>query len=122
MEEKKINHFIAGGIVGAISILFSVVLIITDQMQNQQLGWIGTFIMVLVLIYFIVLYGKSNAHSLGFGELFSFGFKSSAFSTIIILLFQVIFFFHVAFRIEENNFPNRSLCISVASQTFWFFF
>ncbi len=91
MEEKKINHFIAGGIVGAISILFSVVLIITDQMQNQQLGWIGTFLMVLVLIYFIVPYAKSNAHSLGFGELFSFGFKSSAFSTIIILAFQIVF-------------------------------
>lgn len=91
MEEKKINHFIAGGIVGAISILFSVIMIIIDQTQNQQLAWIGTLLMVFVLSYFVILYGKSHSNTLEFGELFSFGFKSSAFSTIIILAFQVIF-------------------------------
>jgi hypothetical protein len=91
MEEKKINHFIAGSIVGGISILFSVGLIILDQMQNQKIGWIGTAIMIIALIYFIIIHGKANSNSLTFGELFSFGFKAIAFATILILAFQVIF-------------------------------
>ena len=91
MEEKKINHFIAGGVVGGISILFTVILIVIDQMQNQKIGWIGTLLMVVVLAYLVMLYGNSKSNSLGFGELFSFGFKSSAFATIIILAFQVIY-------------------------------
>jgi hypothetical protein len=91
MEEKKINHFIAGGIVGGISILFSVILIVTDQMQNQKVGWIGTIVMIIALAYFVIAYGNSKSNTLGFGELFSFGFKSSAFATIIILAFQVIY-------------------------------
>lgn len=90
-ENQKINHFIAGGIVGSVSILFTVLLIITDEMQNQQLGWLGTALMIIILSSFVILYGNSKSNTLGFGELFSFGFKSSAFSTIIILAFQVTY-------------------------------
>jgi hypothetical protein len=47
--------------------------------------------MIGLLIYFIREFGKANENNKTFGELFSFGFKASAFATIILLAFQVIF-------------------------------
>lgn len=91
MEKKSITHFLTGGVMAGITILFSVILIVTDQMQNQKLGWISSAAMIIALVFFIREYGNSKNNQLGFGELFSFGFKASAFATILILVFQVVF-------------------------------
>ena len=85
------THFLTGAITGGILILFSVILIITDQLQNQKLGFVSFALMILALVYFIREYGNSKNNAIGFGELFAFGFKSSAFATIILLAFQVIY-------------------------------
>lgn len=91
MEKKPITHFIAGGVMAGITILFSVVLIVLDQIQNQKLGWIGSAATLIALVFLIREYGNAKNNQLGFGELFSFGFKSSAFATILILVFQIAF-------------------------------
>jgi len=93
MDKKPVTHFLVGGIMGAITILSSVILIITDQIQNQKLGWISSVSMLIPLIYFIRDYGNAKQNQLSFDDLFAFGFKSSAFATILILAFQVIFNF-----------------------------
>jgi len=81
----------AGGILAGVLILYSVILIVTDQLANQSLTWISYVFMIGILIYFIREFGKANENNKTFGELFSFGFKASAFATIILLAFQVIF-------------------------------
>ena len=81
----------AGGILAGVLILYSVILIVTDQLANQSLAWISHVFMIGLLIYFIREFGKANENNKTFGELFSFGFKASAFATIILLAFQVIF-------------------------------
>lgn len=91
MEKKPITHFITGGVMAGITILFSVVLIVLDQIQNQKLGWIGSAATLIALVFLIREYGNAKNNQLGFGELFSFGFKSSAFATILILVFQIAF-------------------------------
>jgi hypothetical protein len=91
MDKKPMTHFLTGAITGGILILFSVILIITDQLQNQKLGFVSFALMILALVYFIREYGNSKNNAIGFGELFAFGFKSSAFATIILLAFQVIY-------------------------------
>ena len=80
-----------GGILAGVLILYSVILIVTDQLANQSLTWISYVFMIGLLIYFIREFGKANENNKTFGELFSFGFKASAFATIILLAFQVIF-------------------------------
>lgn len=80
-----------GGILAGVLILYSVILIVTDQLANQSLAWISSVFMIGLLIYFIREFGKANENNKTFGELFSFGFKASAFATIILLAFQVIF-------------------------------
>ena len=62
-----------------------------DQIQNQKLGWIGSAATLIALVFLIREYGNAKNNELGFGELFSFGFKSSAFATILILVFQIAF-------------------------------
>ena len=80
-----------GGILAGVLILYSVIPIVTDQLANQSLTWISYVFMIGLLIYFIREFGKANENNKTFGELFSFGFKASAFATIILLAFQVIF-------------------------------
>jgi hypothetical protein len=91
MEPKKVTHLMTGGILAGVLILYSVILIVTDQLANQSLAWISNVFMIGLLIYFIREFGKANENNKTFGELFSFGFKASAFATIILLAFQVIF-------------------------------
>ncbi len=80
-----------GGILAGVLVLYSVILIVTDQLANQSLAWVSYGIMIGLLIYFVREFGKANDNNKTFGELFSFGFKASAFATIILLAFQVIF-------------------------------
>ena len=91
MDKKPVTHFLTGAITGGILILFSVILIITDQLQNQKLGYVSFALMILALVFFIRDYAKSKDNVVSFGELFSFGFKASAFATILLLAFQVIY-------------------------------
>ncbi len=44
------------------------------------------------LIYFVNQYGKAHDYTKSFGNLFSFGFKSTAVYTVIFIIFLVIFF------------------------------
>ncbi|MEN9950961.1 MAG: hypothetical protein RLY85_1713 [Bacteroidota bacterium] len=80
-----------GGILAGVLILYSVILIVTDQLANQSLAWVSHVFMIGLLIYFVREFGKANENNKTFGELFSFGFKASAFATIILLAFQVVF-------------------------------
>jgi Protein of unknown function (DUF4199) len=91
MEPKKVSHLMTGGILAGVLILYSVILIVTDQLANQSLAWVSYVFMIGLLIYFVHEFGKANENNKTFGELFSFGFKASAFATIILLAFQVVF-------------------------------
>jgi hypothetical protein len=91
MEKKPISHLMAGGIIGGIMILYSCILIILDQTTNKSLGWLSFLLIILALSFFIREKGNAEGNNLSFGELFSYGFKTTAFITIIMLAFQVIY-------------------------------
>ena len=59
-EQKPISHIVAGLIIGAFMIIYSIALNFMGLMQQQALGWIGYGIMIVGLIIFINLYGKSK--------------------------------------------------------------
>lgn len=89
MEKKSISHLLTGAILAALLILYTVILIIIDQLYNEKLAWVNYLIIIVTLVYFIREYGKSKDFDLSFGNLFSYGFKSTAFATLIMLAFQV---------------------------------
>jgi hypothetical protein len=92
MEKKGINHITAGLIIAGFLIVYSMILTFADLSANRTLGFLSLLFLVAGLIYFIMQYGKSVDHTASFGQLFSFGFKTTAVTTIIVLAFQVLFF------------------------------
>ena len=93
MEQKKpINHIVAGAIIAGILIVYSCALYFTGIEQTGIYGWLPIIIIIAGLIIFINLYGKALNNQVGFGNLFAYGFKTTAFLTLIVIAFTVIFF------------------------------
>jgi hypothetical protein len=92
MEKKAISHIMAGLVIAGVQIVYSMFLTFMDLSGNRTLGFLSLLILLAGLIFFITQYGKSVDHNAEFGQLFSFGFKATAVTTIIVLAFQVLFF------------------------------
>jgi Protein of unknown function (DUF4199) len=88
---NKISHFITGLIIGCALILFNVILIIFDLNGNTKYSWIGSLILIGLLIYFINEYSKAENFKKTFGELFTYGFKSSSIITLLLSAFMVTY-------------------------------
>ena len=91
-EQKPISHLIAGLIIGAIMILYSCVVQFTGLEQVKGVPLIGYAIIMASLILFITMYGKAMNNQVTFGNLFSYGFKTTAVLMLIMILFTIIFF------------------------------
>jgi uncharacterized membrane protein len=93
MEQKKpVSHLVAGLLIAAIMVVYSLILNFMDLWQNQAMGWLAYLIFIIALIVFINQYGKANDYRLGFGSLFGYGFKITAIVTLIVIIFMVVFF------------------------------
>ena|SRR5688500_16623975 len=93
MEQKKpISHLVAGLLIAAIMVVYSLFLYFLDLWQNQAMGWLAYLIFIIALIVFINQHGKANDYRLSFGSLFGYGFKITAIVTLIVILFTVIIF------------------------------
>lgn len=91
-EQKPISHIVAGLIIGAFMIVYSIALNFMGLMQQQALGWIGYGILIVGIIIFINLYGKSKNNYVGFGGLFGYGFKATAIIALLMAVFLIAFF------------------------------
>ncbi|MGZ3837813.1 MAG: DUF4199 domain-containing protein [Flavisolibacter sp.] len=93
MEQKKsITHLTAGLVIAALIIVFAVVINLLGLTEQKGLSALQFAIIIGGLIFFVHLYGKSNNYDKSFGDLFAFGFKSTAVFTCIYIIFIVIFF------------------------------
>ena len=91
-ETKPISHFVAGMILAAIAIVYSTALQFLGLGQSQAMGWISYIILIGGLIVFIGMYAKSKEYHVSFGGLFSYGFKTTAITTLIVVVCMLIFF------------------------------
>lgn len=92
MERRKaISSQIAGLIIAAFLIVVSCVVFFTGGKGSQPGGgWISYLAIIIGLVFFINLYGKANDNYLSFGDLFSYGFKTTSMLTLVFLVFIVI--------------------------------
>lgn len=84
-QTKPIGHVIAGLIVGgAIIILY-----LLSGAAGASMGrdWLPILILLGGIILFTNLYGKSHAYQKSFGELFSYGFKTTIIITLTVVAF-----------------------------------
>ena len=91
-EQKPISHLAAGLIIGAILIVFTLVIQFTGMETNSAIGWVSYLIILGGIIVFINLYGKAMDNQVSFGNLFSYGFKTTTVVTLVMILFSVILF------------------------------
>ena len=94
MQEKKpISHFVAGLIIAGILIVISLITTVISSEGSQKSGWINYLIIIGGLIFFINQFGKARNNQATFGELFSYGFKTTALLTLIFVVFLIILSF-----------------------------
>jgi uncharacterized membrane protein YciS (DUF1049 family) len=91
MQKKPISNIVAGLILGAILIIYSIILNFSGLQANQSLSWLTYLIFIVGVIYFVIAYGKANNDNVTFGNLFAFGFKVSAVVAIIFIVFEIVF-------------------------------
>ncbi|MFL5741156.1 MAG: DUF4199 domain-containing protein [Flavisolibacter sp.] len=92
MEQKKpISHITAGLLIAAILIVFSIIMsVFNGSTARPGSGWVNYLVIIAGLILFIYLYGNARNNEVGFGDLFSYGFKATAMMTLVFVIFLVI--------------------------------
>jgi NADH:ubiquinone oxidoreductase subunit 6 (subunit J) len=135
MEAKKpISHFVAATVIAAVLIIYTLVLQFTGLWTNSALAWISYIFIVGGLILFINMYGNAMDNQVTFGNLFSYGFKTTALLALIMIAFTVILFsifpnirekmVEIARqRMEERNTPDDQIekGIEMWQKMFWVF-
>ncbi|HZI01664.1 MAG TPA: DUF4199 domain-containing protein [Flavisolibacter sp.] len=132
-ERKQVSHVSAGLIIAGLLVVYSLIIQFTGLMQNRAVGLLQYLVIFGGLIYFINQYGKANNFTISFGNLFAYGFKSTAVFTILNIAFLIILF--VAFpdlkektfdiarqQMEENPKVSESdvdKAIDIARRFFW---
>jgi predicted membrane protein len=93
MEQKKpITHTTAGLLIAALIIIYAIITQFLGLTQQKGLSLLQYVIIIGGLIFFVNQYGKANNYTKSFGDLFAFGFKSTAVFTSIYIIFIIIFF------------------------------
>jgi hypothetical protein len=95
MENKNTsiwyNGLVWGAILGFVGIIYNVILYMLDQNLNQNLGYLGILITIVVLILGVRSYRDSVMGGvLPFGPAFKFGFVVIVVSTVIGLVYAYI--------------------------------
>jgi len=92
MEEKKpISSLIAGLLIAAVLIVYSCILYFMGMEQAGMHRWLQLLIILIGLIVFVNMYGNAKNNQVTFGNLFGYGFKTTAVLALIMILFTVIF-------------------------------
>lgn len=91
-ETKPISHIKAGLIISFAIILLSVFMSFLGG-GDPKGGWISYIIIIVGITFFVQHYGKSMAYRMSFGELFSYGFKTTTIIALVFVLYLIILSF-----------------------------
>ncbi len=92
MAQKPLSHIFAGLIIASVQIIYSMVITFSGLSGNRTLGFLSLMILLLAVAGFVFLYARSEENSLSFGQLFSYGFRTTAVATLVTIAFLVLFY------------------------------
>ena len=92
MEKKPISTIVVGAIICLLMIIYTLILNLNNLQGNSQLSWISYIIVIAGICFFVVKYGKDRLGKVTFGNLFAYGFKSTAALIIFFIVFIIIFY------------------------------
>lgn len=85
------THVVAGLLIAGLVIVLSLVMMLfAKSTSSPGSGWLTYLVIIGGLIFCINAYAKAKENFVTFGELFSFGFKSTAVYTVIFIGFLIL--------------------------------
>jgi hypothetical protein len=103
METKVTSPAIKGIIISLILIVFSLVTIYTDQMENQALGLIPIAIFCAGIIWGCINYANQMDHNVTFGNAFGHGFKITATVVVLMTVYTLLLFLVIRPELQEYS-------------------
>ncbi len=91
MEKKVTTSLITGVVISLVIIVLSIIGYITKLDQQTWFKWISVLIFFVGIIYACTNYANQLNGNVTFGNIFAFGFKTTAAVTCIVLVFSIIF-------------------------------
>jgi len=97
MENKNTSVFMNaltwGIILGLVSIVYSVILYMIDQVFNQALGWLSIVIMIAVLVFAVKSYRDNVLDGeISFGKAFGFGVLVAVVSSVLGAIYNYLLY------------------------------
>jgi hypothetical protein len=90
MDKQITSHIVKGAILGGISILFSIIIYVFNLYTTQWLSWLSYAILIGGIIYGNVMFANQNGNNVTFGNIFAHGFKTTAVTIVITVLYTVL--------------------------------
>ena len=90
MDKQITSHILKGAILGGISILFSIIIYVFNLYTTQWLSFLSYAIFIGGIIYGNILFANQNENNVTFGNIFAHGFKTTAVTIVITVLYTVL--------------------------------
>jgi hypothetical protein len=90
MEKQITSHIVKGAILGGVSILFSIIIYVFNLYTTQWLSWLSYAVFIGGIIYGNILFANQNDNNVSFGNIFAHGFKTTAVTIVITVLYTVL--------------------------------
>jgi len=87
---------VKGSVLALVLILISMVMYFTGQSENKVLGFIPWIIFAGTIIWSCFYYAKQMNGDVTFGNVFAHGFKTSAATTALVVIFTFVFIKFIA--------------------------
>ena len=92
MNNKKLSNLNAGLLLFLVMVVFTLIINMGGLQRNTQLSWISYLIIIGGIILIVIKYGKDMDNNVTFGNLFAYGFKTIAVTTILFIAFSLLFY------------------------------
>jgi hypothetical protein len=103
METKVTSPAIKGIILSLILIVFSLVTIYTNQMENKALGFVPILIFAAGIIWGCINYANQMNNNVTFGNVFGHGFKITAAVVALMTIYTLLLFLLIRPELQEYS-------------------
>lgn len=92
MEKKNLSNLNAALILFLLLVIYTLTVNFGGYQANTSLAWISYIIIIGGIIVLVMKYGKDLHNNVTFGNLFAYGFKTTAIVIIFYIGFTVLFY------------------------------
>lgn len=91
-DKKPISSLNAALVIFLVMVVFSLIINMGGFQGNTILAWLSYIIIIGGIMAFVNRYGKDMNNSVSFGNLFGFGFKTTAIVIIFFIAFSILLY------------------------------